>query len=320
MNFVFLMDPLHTVIMEKDTSFILMTGAARRGHKTFYLPDGGITRLNGKLHFHAVEVTAQRVADKPFIEHGPKILTENDVHALFIRSDPPFDAQYLVNTWLLDFLPKHIPVINRPSGIRTVNEKIWATQFTGIIPPTLVGRNHQDLLEFINKEKAVIAKPTDSFGGQSVFHIKKDDDNTNVILEVLTQNGKKDIILQKFIPESQNGDKRILLLNGEPLGAILRKHAPGDHRNNIFAGGKALPAKVSTRDREIIDTLKPHLQELGLYLVGIDILGDYLIEVNVTSPTCLQEMNEFDNAHGEDKVLDFVENLIDQAHSKHMIK
>ena len=312
MNFIFLMDPLHTVIMEKDTSFILMLGTHRRGHKVFFLPDGGITRLNGKLHFHAVEVTPQQIAEKPFIEHKSIVLKESDVHAVFVRSDPPFDEQYLLNTWLLDLLPKSIPVINRPSGIRTVNEKIWATQFTAIIPPTLVGRNRKDLLDFLAKEKNIVAKPTGGHGGQSVFHVQPGGVNANVILETLTHNWNREIILQKFVPESKDGDKRILLLNGEPLGAVLRVHAQDDHRNNFFAGGKPSRAEVSTRDRQIISTLKPRLQELGLYLVGIDVIGEYLIEVNVTSPTGLQEINRLYGTRGEDKILDFVENLINQ--------
>ena len=312
MNFIFLMDPLHTVIMEKDTSFILMLGTHRRGHKVFFLPDGGITRLNGKLHFHAVEVTPQQIAEKPFIEHKSIVLKESDVHAVFVRSDPPFDEQYLLNTWLLDLLPKSIPVINRPSGIRTVNEKIWATQFTAIIPPTLVGRNRKDLLDFLAKEKNIVAKPTGGHGGQSVFHVQSGGVNANVILETLTHNWQKEIILQEFVPESKDGDKRILLLNGEPLGAVLRVHAEDDHRNNFFAGGKPSRAEVNGRDREIIAVLKPRLQELGLYLVGIDVIGEYLVEVNVTSPTGLQEINKLDGTRGEDKILDFVENLINQ--------
>ncbi len=312
MNFVFLMDPLHTVIIDKDTSFILMLGAHRRGHKVYFLPDGGIARLNGKLHFHAVEVTPQQVAEKPFIENGPIILKETDVHAVFVRGDPPFDEQYLLNTWMLDLLPKHIPVINRPSGIRTVNEKIWATQFTSLVPPTLVGRSRKDLLNFLAKEKDIVAKPTGGHGGQSVFHVQSGGVNANVILETLTHNGQKDIILQKFVPESKEGDKRILLLNGEPLGAVLRVHAQDDHRNNFFAGGKPSRAEINGRDREIIAVLKPRLQGLGLYLVGIDVIGEYLIEVNVTSPTGLQEMNRLYGTRGEDKILDFVENLINQ--------
>lgn len=315
MNFVFLMDPLHTVIMGKDTSFILMLGSHRRGHKIYFLPDGGIARLNGKLHFHAVEVTPQQVAGKPFIEHKSVILKETDVHAVFVRSDPPFDEQYLLNTWLLDLLPKHIPVINRPSGIRTINEKIWVTQFTSFIPPTLVGRNRKDLLDFLSQQKNIVAKPTGGHGGQSVFHVQTGGANANVILETLTRNWQNDVILQKFVPEAKNGDKRILLLNGDPLGAVLRMHAEDDHRNNFFAGGKPLRAEINSRDREIIAVLKPRLQELGLYLVGIDVIGEYLIEVNVTSPTCLQEMNQLSGTRGEDKILDVVEKLIDQSRS-----
>lgn len=320
MNFLFLMDPLHTVIMEKDTSFILMLGIRRRGHKVFFLPDGGITRLNGRLHFHVTEVTPQQVAEQPFIENKSVVLKETDIHAVFVRSDPPFDEQYLLNTWLLDLLPKHIPVINRPSGIRTVNEKIWATQFTSLIPPTLVGRNRKDLHDFLAREKNIVAKPTGGHGGQSVFHVQSGGANTNVILETLTRNWQKEIVLQKFIPESKDGDKRILLLNGDPLGAVLRMHAEDDHRNNFFAGGKPLHAEVNARDKEIIAVLKPRLQELGLYLVGIDVIGEYLIEVNVTSPTGLQEINKLCGTRGEDKILDFAENLIDQFNSKDMIK
>ena len=248
--------------------------------------------------------------EKPFII-GPKvILTDQSVDAVFVRNDPPFDQQYLMNTWLLDRLSHHIPVINSPRGLRTVNEKIWASQFTSIVPRTLVTRDRADMMRFIAKEKDVIAKPTDAFGGQMVFRVKKNDSNINVILEALTQRGTREIILQQYIPAAVKGDKRILLLNGEPLGAVLRVHAPGEHRNNFFAGGKPVAAKITPRDKEIISILKPHLQRLGLYFVGIDVIGDYLIEVNVTSPTCLQEMNRLYKKHLENQVIDFVEDLI----------
>lgn len=312
MNFVFLMDPLHTVVMEKDTSFIFMFGAYRRGHRVFYLPDGGITRENGATRFHTVEVVPQRISEKPFTEIKSFTLNEKNVDAIFVRTDPPFDAQYLVNTWLLDLISTQIPVINSPAGIRTVNEKIWATQFTSLLPPTLIGRNRKDLLEFIREHDNVVAKPTDGHGGKAVFHLRRSDRNANVILETLTQHWQREIILQKYLPAADAGDKRILLLDGEPLGAVLRTHAEDDHRNNFFAGGKPSATTITARDREIIDTLKPKLKELGLYFVGIDIIGDYLIEVNVTSPTCLQEMNELYHVHLEDKVIDFVEKLVEQ--------
>jgi glutathione synthase len=315
MNFVFLMDPLETVVMEKDTTFIIMLGAHRRGHKIFYLPDGGMRLRDGKVFFRAQEVVPQQVAREPFIRKEETVLEEDDVDVLFIRTDPPFDGEYLLNTWLLDRVSRRIPVINDPQGIRSVNEKIWCTQFTSLVPPTLVSRQQEDLLDFLSEEKDVVGKPTDGHGGQSVFHIHQGDKNAKVILETLTHRWKKEIILQRYIPESQNGDKRILLLDGEPLGAVLRMHSEDDHRNNFFAGGKPLPSEINQKDWEIIDVLRPELQKLGLYFVGIDILGPYLVEVNVTSPTCLQEMNGLYDQHLEDHIIEFAEKFIDQNRS-----
>jgi glutathione synthase len=310
MKFLFLMDPLEGVIFEKDTTFMLMLGAHARGHEVYYLPKDGISLVEGKVYFHALKVIPQSIAHMPFKEEFSARLSQDDIHAVFIRPDPPVDEQYLTNTWLLDHLPKKVAVINDPSGIRTVNEKIWASRFKNITPPTIISANKGDLLSFIDDHKNIIAKPTNAFGGQNVFHIQKGNTNTKVILETLTDRYNKAIIVQKFIPESKNGDKRILLLNGNILGAMLRMHEEGEHRNNLFAGGKAMPAVINAKDKKIVSILKPHLQKLGLYFVGIDILGDYLIEVNVTSPTCLQEINRLYNVQLEEKVIDFVEKLI----------
>jgi glutathione synthase len=309
MKYLFLMDPLETVVFEKDTTLMLMLEAHARGHEVYYLPKEGISLVEGKLFFHVTKVKPQAIAHEPFIQEHLARLSQDDVGAIFIRPDPPFDEAYLVNTWLLDHLPSRIPVINRPSGVRTVNEKIWSAQFTGIIPPTIVSCNQHELLEFAHKYKNIIAKPTNAFGGHSVFHIEVGHTNTNVILETLSKRYEDTIILQKYVPESRLGDKRILLLNGEILGAVLRVHREGDHRNNFFAGGEAKAAVINDRDKQIVDTLKPHLQKLGLYFVGIDILGEYLIEVNVTSPTCLQEMNRLYNVQLQEKIIDFVETL-----------
>ncbi len=310
MKFLFLMDPLETVIYEKDTTFMLMLGAHTRGHEVYFLPEDGISLIEGKVYFHAIKVIPQAIAHMPFKEENTAHLNQDDIHAVFVRPDPPVDEQYLMNTLLLDHLPKHIAVINSPSGIRTVNEKVWVNQFKNITPPTIISANKGDLLDFIARHKNVIAKPTNGFGGKSVFHIKKECTNTKVILETLTESYNRAIVVQKYIPESKNGDKRILLLNGNILGAVLRVHEEGEHRNNFYAGGKPMPTIITTNDKKIIALLKPHLQKLGLYFVGIDILGDYLIEVNVTSPTCLQEMNRLYNVQLEEKVIAFVEKMI----------
>lgn len=312
MNFVFLMDPLDTVVMSKDTTFILMWGAQQKGHRTFYLPKGEIVRQNGTTIFHVTEVIAQKDPSTPFKILENSTLSESEIDAIFIRPDPPFDEEYLMSTWLLDLLAPHIAVINNPSAIRACNEKLWATQFASLIPRTLVGRNKSDFLEFIQQENQIVAKPTNGHGGKSVFILKKDDQNLNVTFETLTKNYTENIILQQYLPEASIGDKRILLLNGEILGAVLRVHGDSDHRNNFFSGGKAQKCDITLREQEIVNKLKPHLIKLGLYFVGIDIIGDYLVEVNVTSPTCLQEMNELNNCALETKIISFVENLVEE--------
>ena len=310
MKFLFLMDPLETVKMEKDTTFILMLESHKRGHEVYYIPKDGLSLIEGKVFFNAIKVNPQSVIHEPFVNEQTEYLSQDEIHAVFVRPDPPFDEQYLMNTWILDHLPKGVAVINNPAGIRTVNEKVWSAQFTNLVPATIVSSNKNDLLDFIAKHKNIIAKPSNSFGGQSVFHIEEGHTNTKVILETLSQEYSKTIILQKYVPEAKNGDKRILLLNGECLGAVLRVHAKGEHRNNFYAGGKPKATTINKRDIQIINALKPHLKKLGLYFVGIDILGKYLIEVNVTSPTCLQEMNALYNQQLEEKVIDFVEKLI----------
>ncbi len=311
MNFFFLMDPLESINIKKDTTFILMVGAHRAGHRTFYVAKDGLSLLNGELVVAATEVVAQKILKQPFIIKKQYLLNSKDIHAFFVRTDPPFDQKYLTHTWLLDLLPKHIPVINSPNGIRTANEKLWATQFRAITPRAFIGSKRELLLDFINSENEVIAKPLNGFGGGGIFYIKKGDVNTKVILETLSRNFRDEIKLQKYIPDAKNGDKRILLLGGEPLGAVLRVHEKGDHRNNFFAGGKPKSTLITKRDLEIIGILKPKLKELGLYFVGIDIIGGYLIEVNVTSPTCLQEMNALYDKQLEDQVIEFTEKLID---------
>ncbi len=310
MNFLFLMDPLETVKVKSDTSYIFMVGAHQKGHKVYFLPSGGISLKEGTVHFQCTEVIPNENNDFPFKIIAETTLTDEDADAVFIRTDPPFDGEYLMNTWLLERAQPKVKVINSPAGIRTVNEKIWATQFTDLIPRTVVSRNINDFRDFLNKEKTIIIKPTVGFGGSGVFKISKEAGNKNVSFEVLSERGQKEVIMQQYIPEAAIGDKRILLLNGEPLGAVLRVHGKDDHRNNFYAGGKPEASEITERDKEVIATLKPHLQQLGLYFVGIDMLGDYLIEVNVTSPTCLQEMNSLYDCKLHHDVVEFAEKLV----------
>ena len=303
------MDPLDTVDYHKDTTFAFMLGASRREHEVYYLPTGGIHLSGNTARFDVTPVVPREDPEHLFDVSQVISVTDSDVDAIFIRSNPPFDAQYLMNTWLLEPIRDRIAVINDPSGVRGANEKLWAMNFPELMPPTLVTRSRAMFHEFIDENESIVAKPTDGFGGLGVFVVRRGDPNAQVIFETLSENGRREIVLQGMVPEARNGDKRILLLNGEILGAVLRVQGGEDHRNNFFAGAKPHAVEITERDREIVTSLKPHLIEQGLYFAGIDILGDYLIEVNVTSPTCLQEVNAITGERLEDQVIEFAETL-----------
>jgi len=311
MRFAFLMDPLETVNVEKDTSFILMVGAERRGHEVCYLPRGGISLCpRGEVVLDVVPVVTRDDPAEPFVCRRTVRLGAAEVEAIFVRSDPPFDESYLRDTWLLDRVPRRTVVINEPAGLRAVSEKLWVTRFTELVPATLITR-HRDLYqEFLDRHQEIIAKPVNAFGGAGVFLVRRGDTNAAVIFETLTAAGATELIAQPFIPQAREGDKRVLLLDGEPLGAMLRIHCDSDHRNNLFAGGKPSAVELNPRDRQIAARLRPELQRLGLHLVGIDIIGPYLIEVNITSPTGMQEIDRLTNQRLEDQVIAHVEGLV----------
>lgn len=310
MTFLFLMDPLETVNPKKDTSYAFMVGASNRGHRVGYVPNRGIHLADGALRFDVEFVTPTPGETATFSRGETAILPAAGVDAFFVRTDPPFNQDYLTNCWLLDYAPDSMVVINDPAGIRTVNEKLWCLQFTDLVPPTLVTASAGEAAAFLDRQRKVVAKPTDGHGGHGVFIVKAEDTNAGVIFETLSDRGQRAFILQRYIQEAEAGDKRILLLDGAFLGAVLRVHSEADHRNNFFAGGREEPAALTDRDREVIAELGPYLRDLGLAFVGIDMLGDYLIEVNVTSPTCLQEMNRIDKVSLEDRVIDWVENAV----------
>ena len=316
MKFVILMDPPETISINKDTAFAFMECAYQRGHEVYYLPKGGLSLNQGEVVMRAFPTVPQRVEDEPLVLSDEVRLHGDEIDAFFIRPDPPFDTEYLNNTWMLDRLPPNVFVMNKPSGVRTVNEKLWATQFTEIIPRTVVTRNQADYTSFLKDEGQIIAKPTDGYGGSGVFRVRDGDSNANVIFEMLSHQSTTEVILQQYIPESTVGDKRILLLNGDLLGAVLRVHSAEDHRNNFFAGGKPQKTEITAREQEIISTLKPHLLALGLYFVGIDVIGDYLIEVNVTAPTGIQEASRLSNLPLTEKVMEFVEEQVNAISKK----
>ncbi|NQY73174.1 MAG: glutathione synthase [Candidatus Margulisbacteria bacterium] len=313
MNIVFILDPLDTIIPQKDTSFALMISAKKKGHSLFHVQDTDLIFKDGHLEFLVTPVDIDLSMTPPFKQDPLIVMTEKDVDVVFMRQNPPFGLNYLHCTWLLDQLSQ-TAVVNTPSGVRSVNEKLWALQFQDIVPKTVVSGKINVLTSFLNEEKDIILKPVNAFGGQGIFRVKETDANRNVIFETLTQNESQPVIVQEYLPDAQNGDKRILLLNGDPLGAILRVHGPDDHRNNFFAGGAPQQTNITDTDMAIIDRIKPDLQRLGLYFVGIDIIGGKLIEVNVTSPTCICEMAPYYDEDLPEKVIEFSETLSNAYH------
>lgn len=302
MNLAFLIDPPESLHIEKDTSFALMLEAQKRGHSLYILERGDLSLSEGRLVTRARAASVVDDPQKPFTLSAYQNHPAGFFDILFIRTDPPFNTDYITDTWLLSQAAEKPVVLNRPEGLRTINEKIWAAQFADFTPPTLITADIHEYKTFLKKHETVVVKPTDGFGGSSVFIVKAGDKNAAVVFETL-QKTSRYIIVQAYLAAATEGDKRILLLNGEILGAVLRYHGSDDHRNNFAAGGKAQKATITATDRAICAALKPHLQSLGIFFAGIDIIGRKLIEVNVTSPTCLREMQRFYDENLAEKVI-----------------
>lgn len=287
------MDPIGSINIKKDSTFAMLLEAQRRDIELFYLEQSDMY-LEGQQA--RAQVRPLEVEDNP--EHWFKLGEAEDMSlvgldVILMRKDPPFNMDYIYSTYVLEAAEQAgTLVVNKPSSLRDCNEKLFALQFPDCVPPTKVASTASQLKAFINKHKDTVLKPLDGMGGESIFRVKHDDANLNVIIETLTNKGKRLIMAQRFIPEINRGDKRILLINGEPVPyALARIPAKGETRGNLAAGGRAEGLELSERDRWICQQIGPRLKELGLLFVGIDIIGDYLTEINVTSPTCIRELD-----------------------------
>jgi glutathione synthase len=307
----FLMDPLESVRVDHDSTFTMMLEAQRRGHTVRYFEQGWL-RFNGK-HAEARmrTVTVRREVGRHFDLKEEAVRPLSSLDVLFLRKDPPVDVEFLHATQMVELCAGKPPVfINSPAGLREANEKLFTLHFPELMPETCVAREHAVLTDFIARHpEGTILKPIDGFAGKGIVFVKPGDRNTRSLLELLTQNGRESIMAQAYVPQSRQGDKRIILVNGDPKGAVLRVPSEDDHRGNMAVGGVPKKTALTDREREICARLKPMLLERGLYLVGIDVLGDYLTEVNVTSPTGLVEINHLDNTCVEAHVIDLAEKL-----------
>ncbi len=292
MRLALILDPIEHIKTYKDTSFAIMREAAMRGHALYVLQQGDVVLQSGSVMGHARHLE-MRPTDKVWYTLGePVAETLSAFDAVLMRKDPPFDMEYVFSTYLLELAETQgARVLNKPSSIRDYNEKLAIAKFPLFMAPTLVTRQMEMIRAFIGEHRDVIVKPLDGMGGASVFRIIESDPNLNVILETITALGQRTIMAQRFIPEIAQGDKRILIINGEVVPfALARIPKPGETRGNLAAGGRGVAQALSPRDRKIAETLAPVLKTAGLFLVGLDVIGDYLTEVNVTSPTGMQEI------------------------------
>ena len=303
-----IMDPIDKIDIDKDTTFVLMLEAQKRGHELYYmeLDDLSICGPTPEGHFHRVRV----VRADPHYKFGAaasRPLSWFDV--VLMRKDPPFDMNFFFATQLLSLVDEgKCLVVNHPGGLREANEKLYALNFPGVIPETLVSSDMAQLKQFMKGLGGkMIIKPLDGCGGSGVFYLHQKDKNANALLETATANGRNPIMAQRYLPEIRRGDKRIIVLDGEPLGAVLRVPRADENRGNIHVGGRCVKSALTSRDREICRVLSPSLKKLGLYFVGLDVIGDYLTEVNVTSPTGVQEINALNKVQLEKQIIDFIE-------------
>ena len=315
-KFAFVMDPLEAVMPDKDTTFVFMLESLGRGHEIYHL---GLKGLYAQGHQgYAVARRCEVARARPhyrFLDDAAQYPLET-FDAIFMRKDPPADAPYLYATMILSLADRRRTlVLNEPAGLREANEKLYALNFPGAIPPTIVTYEIPRLKQFMEEQGGeMIVKPLDGHGGESIFLARIGDRNLNSILEAVTHFETRPIMGQRYIPEIRNGDKRLIVLNGEPLGCTLRVPRDDENRGNIHVGGNCVKAAVTARDREICRMLRPRLERDGLYFVGLDIIGNYLTEVNVTSPTGIQEIDQLDETNLEAKVIDFVEARIAALH------
>jgi len=294
MKLAFVVDPLDSFKIYKDTTFAIMREAQARGHALYAMEQADLAWRGGKVVGNARRVhltgkkpawyRAEKAAMTPLKSFG----------AVLMRKDPPFDMEYVYSTYLLELAEAQgARVFNRPRSIRDWNEKMSVARFPQFAPPTVVTRSEALIREFLAAHRDVILKPLDGMGGASIFRVRRDDPNVSVIIETVTQHGQRTIMAQRYLPEIRDGDKRVLLIGGKPVPwCLARIPKPGESRGNLAAGAKGVARKLTKRDREIANAIGPVVAKEGLLLVGLDVIGEHLTEVNVTSPTCFQEITE----------------------------
>ncbi|NOU22320.1 MAG: glutathione synthase [Methyloglobulus sp.] len=292
-KFGMVMDPIDRINIKKDTSFAMLLEAQARGWELHYMELGSLYLRNGKAYAKTKTLAVQRDEKQWFNFIGEQDIALDALDVIIMRKDPPFDQEYLYATYMLE-LAEHagVYVVNKPQSLRDANEKLFTAWFPQCCTETLVTRDASRIKHFLHELGEIIVKPLDGMGGASIFHLREDDPNLSVILETMTQHNSRQIMAQKYLPEIKDGDKRILMVNGEPIPYCLaRIPAKGESRGNLAAGGTGEGRPLTDQDRWIASQVGPTLRDKGLVFVGLDVIGTTLTEINVTSPTCVQELD-----------------------------
>ena len=309
------MDPIESIIVKKDTTLAMLLAAQKRGWVIHYMLQSNLYMDQGlpRAKMQTLSVMDDEQDWFKLGIHSDQALAELDV--ILMRKDPPFNLDYIYSTYILEQAQREgTLIVNDPQSLRDCNEKLFATQFPQCCPPVLVAASESKLKAFHEEHEDVIYKPLDGMGGTSIFRAKKDDANLSVIIETLTNGGSRQIMAQKYIPEIKNGDKRILLIDGNPVEYCLaRVPAIGESRGNLAAGGSGIAQKLTDRDRWICEEVSPALKERGLLFVGLDVIGEYLTEINITSPTCVREIDRAQNLDISDDLMDCIQEKLEAA-------
>ena len=305
------MDPIVSIDIEADTTFALALEAFKRGHELFYYNPLNLSFHNGKITTKGQKIINLQKVKNKHVSLDKQITIDLSLQdIILLRQDPPFDMSYITNTHILENLHPNTFVVNNPTEVRNAPEKILVNKYKKFIPETLITRNIDEIIKFKNNFKEIIIKPLYGNGGKQIFHITENDPNLFSHLEMFFELSKEPIIIQQYLPEVRQGDTRIVLINGEVVGAINRIPPKGQARSNLHVGGKAEKKTLTKKELEICEELKPELIKKELILVGLDIIGNYLTEINVTSPTGIQEISKFNNINVSGLFWDKLEKII----------
>ena len=301
------MDPIESVNIDADSTFVLALEAQARGHALYHYSPRRLSLKQDRLTARGQRLEVRRERGRHFTLGPLETIDLAGIDVILMRQDPPFDMAYITATHLLEHVRETTLVVNDPVSVRNAPEKLFATHFSSLMPPTIVTSEREEIVAFRREHGDIILKPLFGNGGAGVFHLRPEDDNLNALLELFTTLYREPIMVQRYLPAIREGDKRIVLIDGEAVGGVLRVPAAGEARANLHVGGEARKTDLTKREREICAALGPVLKEQGLIFVGIDVIGDYLTEINVTSPTGLQEINRLDGKHLETLVWDAIE-------------